>query len=142
MSNPAKPTPNLQSFPRNTAPTPKSVTFPKSPVTFAEIRNNDLLPAMTPLFAATGQASPVAMQAADVQTMRLHDVVTALELQRQKLETDALEILAGSGLDVTAWTAVAQAIRAGLPCNLPPASQDALVKKGVLKVQLAFGAVA
>lgn len=103
---------------------------------------NDLLPAMTPLFAATGQASPVAMQAADVQTMRLHDVVTALELQRQKLETDALAILAGSGLDVTAWTAVAQAIRAGLPCNLPPASQDALVKKGVLKVQLAFGAVA
>lgn len=29
----------LQSQPRNPAPSPRSVTFPKSPVTFAEIRN-------------------------------------------------------------------------------------------------------
>ena len=31
-------TPFLQSQPRNPAPSPRSVTFPKSPVTFAEMR--------------------------------------------------------------------------------------------------------
>ena len=38
--DPAKPTLNLQSSSRNPAPTPQSVTLPKSPVTFAEMRTH------------------------------------------------------------------------------------------------------
>jgi len=72
--------------------------------------------------------------------LSLHDLGMDLAARRHQWEQGAATVLEGSGMTVTEWIPLAKAILAGGNPSIDGATQDALVKKGVLKVKLAFGA--
>ena len=100
---------------------------------------NEDLPLLNPLFTAIGAAQPNTLQLNDVAEKSLHDLVLDVDVIRYQREQTAQTALAGSGLDMAAWRVLAKGIRAGAAVSLAAASQQVLVDKGVLKVQLAFG---
>ncbi len=100
---------------------------------------NGLLPLLAPLFMAAGQATVPQLQVAAAGAMSLHDLQSDLLLRQQKLKSDAQELLEGVAFTLDQWLDLADAIRSGKTCSLPAAAQEELVKRGVLKVQLAFG---
>jgi hypothetical protein len=100
---------------------------------------NDQLPLLNPLYVATGKGPVATLQLADVEDLSLHDLGTELALREQQFSDLACSALEGTGLTVDQWREVAKSVRKGVPCHLDPVAQDQLVKRGVLKVQLAFG---
>jgi len=101
---------------------------------------NELRPALEPLYAAAGATAPVHVAVDQIATLSLHDLGMDLAARRHQWEQGAATVLEGSGMTVTEWIPLAKAILAGGNPSIDGATQDALVKKGVLKVKLAFGA--
>jgi hypothetical protein len=101
---------------------------------------NELRPALEPLYAAAGATAPVHVAVDQIATLSLHDLGMDLAARRHQWEQGAATVLEGSGMTVTEWIPLAEAILVGDNPSIDGATQDTLVKKGVLKVKLAFGA--
>lgn len=97
-------------------------------------------PILTPLFVACNEDAPEAVALTAVSSLSLHDLQITLDARRTQWENKAAQLLSGTGLDYAAWQSVASAIAAGKNPVLNPPLQEALVNKGILKMQLYFGA--
>jgi hypothetical protein len=102
--------------------------------------NTQYVPALTPLFVACKEAAPEPVALSAVSTLSLHDLQMTLDVRSTHWENKATLLLSGTELDYTAWQALAKAIAEGKSPTLEPSVQEALVKKGILKMQLYFGA--
>jgi hypothetical protein len=101
--------------------------------------NEHYAPILTPLFVACNEDAPEAVALTAVSALSLHDLQITLDARRTQWENKAAQLLSGTGLDYDAWQSVASAIAAGKSPVLEPLVQEALVNKGILKMQLYFG---
>lgn len=101
--------------------------------------NDDYLPVLTPLFISCKDAAPQAIALHNVSMLSLHDLLVTADAQRFQWENKATQLLSDTGLDFTAWQTVAKAIAEGKTPILSSSEQNALVSKGILKMQLYFG---
>jgi len=101
--------------------------------------NEQYVPVLTPLFIACKESAPHPVQPTKVAKLSLHDLQKTLDAQRMQWEKRAIQLLNGTGLDYSSWQQLAAAIDAGNNPTLAPAVQEALVSKGILKMQLYFG---
>ncbi|WP_079444725.1 hypothetical protein [Pseudomonas veronii] len=101
--------------------------------------NEQYVPVLMPLFFACKEPSPEPVQLAKVAQLSLHDLQMTLDAQRMQWEKRASQLLNGTGLDYASWQQLATAIDAGNNPMLTNAVQEALVGKGILKMQLYFG---
>ena len=74
-----------------------------------------------------------------VSALSLHDLQVTLDAQRSQWESKATQLLSGTGLDYSSWQTLATSIAGGQNPPLSPSVQEALVTKGILKMQLSFG---
>ncbi len=101
---------------------------------------NELRPALEPLYAAADELAPVHLGVEQISALSLHDLGLDLAARRHQWEQGAAPVLSGTGMAVSEWVPLAMAILTGASPTIDAATQDALVKKGILKVKLAFGA--
>jgi hypothetical protein len=101
--------------------------------------NEQYLPVLTPLFVACKEDAPQALALNGVSAFSLHELQMMLDARRSQWENKASQLLNGTGLDYAAWQSVASAIAEGKNPMLTPSVQEALVNKGILKMQLYFG---
>lgn len=102
---------------------------------------NALLPqTLAPLFAACHIDPPLPLRIDQIKDLSLLDLQMQLDAQTTKWEGQANQLLADTGLDVAAWNTLALAIADARSASIDAATQDRLVAKGILKVQLTFGA--
>jgi hypothetical protein len=102
--------------------------------------NSKYIPVLTPLFVASKEAAPEPVALSAVSTLSLHDLLMTLDVRRTQWEDKATQLLSGTGLDYADWQLLAKAISEGKSPTLAPSVQEALVNKGILKMQLYFGA--
>ena len=100
---------------------------------------NELRPALEPLYAAAGVSAPIHLGVDQISALSLHDLGLDLAARRHLWEQGAAPVLSGTGMDVSEWVPLAKAILTNASPTIDAATQDALVKKGILKVKLAFG---
>lgn len=103
---------------------------------------NELRPALEPLYAAAGAPAPVHLHVDQIGTLSLHDLGLELAARRHQWEQGAAHVLESTGMVVNEWIPFAKEILAGASPVIDGLTQDALVKKGILRVKLAFGASA
>jgi hypothetical protein len=101
--------------------------------------NEQYLSVLTPLLLACRKPAPQPIRLDEIQPLSLHDVQIKLDAQCLQWEKQANQLLDGTGLDFNAWRKLAAAITAGENPMLDPATQDCLISKGILKMQLSFG---
>lgn len=101
--------------------------------------NEQYVPVLTPLFVACKEDAPEAIALSAVSALSLHDLQMTLDARRTYWENKATQLLHGTGLDYAAWQPLASTIAQGNNPTLVPSVQEALVKKGILKMQLYFG---
>lgn len=101
--------------------------------------NEQYLPVLSPLFLACKKPAPHAIRLDEIQPLSLHDAQMKLDAQCLQWEKLANQLLAGTGLEFDAWRKLAATIAAGGNPGLDPATQDCLVTRGILKMQLSFG---
>ena len=101
--------------------------------------NEHYLPVLQPLFLACHEEIPRAIHKHDVAGLSLLDLQIMLDARRMQWENKATQLLAGSGLDFAGWQALASAIAEGRKPALSTTVQEALLAKGILKMQLYFG---
>src|SRR5207245_197765 len=107
--------------------------------TLVSALNEQYAPMLTPLFVACKEAAPEAVALPAVSALSLHDLQMTLDARRTQWENKAAQLLSGTGLDYAAWQQLASAIAEGKNPTLAPSVQEALVNKGILKMQLYFG---
>ena len=101
--------------------------------------NSDLRPLIEPLFAACHESPPSPLQTTDIENLSLHDMHVSLDIQQQQWEKKASALLAGSTIDLGRWREIATNILSEKQPDLSPSEQQALVDKGILRVQITFG---
>lgn len=107
--------------------------------TLVSALNEQYAPVLKPLFVACKEPAPEAIALTAMSALSLHDLQITLDARRTQWESKAAQLLRGSGLDYAAWQQLASAIAEGKNPSLAPAVQEALVNKGILKMQLYFG---
>lgn len=107
--------------------------------TLVSVLNEQYGPVLTPLFVACNEAAPEAVTLSSVSALSLHDLQITLDARRTQWENKATQLLSGTGLNYAAWQQLASAITEGKNPTLAPSVQEALVNKGILKMQLYFG---
>lgn len=106
-----------------------------------EINELRLAP-LVPLFCSCKQPLPESVQIDQIKDLCLHETQIYLDAYIQKWDKKASDLLNGTGLDVNAWREVAASIAKGINPALDANTQDSLVSKGILKIQLSFGGMA
>lgn len=101
--------------------------------------NEQYVPVLKPLFVACKEDAPEAIALNAVSALSLHDLQMTLDARRSQWENKATQLLHGTGLDYSGWQPLANAIAQGNSPTLAPSVQEALVNKGILKMQLYFG---
>lgn len=101
--------------------------------------NEHYAPVIRPLFIACKEPAPQAVSLTSVSALSLHDLQVTLDAQRSQWESKATQLLSGTGLDYSSWQTLATSIANGQNPPLSPSVQEALVSKGILKMQLSFG---
>lgn len=69
----------------------------------------------------------------------LHNMQIELDALLLQWEKEVSVLLEGTGLDLPAWKTLARKIADGSNPELPPHTQQELVKRGILKMKLSFG---
>ncbi len=104
---------------------------------------NDRIPELlTPLFRACGQPAPEKINLNAVQALNLHDMQVTLDVRASQWQKQAEQLLQGTGLSVGGWYKIAEAIQSGKTPTMSADTQKMLVNKGILRIQVAFGAEA
>jgi len=94
---------------------------------------------LAPLFLACKESAPQAVRLEQIKPLSLHDTQMFLDAHVQKWETQANQLLTGTGMDVGAWRELAAVIASGGQPSIDAEVQERLVNKGILRIQLSFG---
>lgn len=104
--------------------------------------NTGLRPLINPLLKALGHPSIDPISENDVRGYSLHDLAVELDLRNQQWQSRAETLLQGTGISFSRWCEVAQSLIANQQPALSAQEQQALVDKGILRVQITFGEMA
>ena len=99
---------------------------------------NSWLPELKPLFTSQKQSEPVALTFNDVATLSVSELQLICDKTLSNWQNQGEQILESTGLTLTDWRSVYQALSQGQEPILTPAQQQALVDKGILKMRLTF----
>lgn len=105
---------------------------------WVEVNENYVAP-LVPLFEACKQPLPASISPDQIKGLSLHEMQIELDAYTRKWDKQASELLKGTGLDVNGWREVAASITKGINPPLDASTQDNLVNKGILRMQLSFG---
>ncbi len=101
--------------------------------------NTELRPLINPLLSAMGESKIDPITDKDVQGYTLHDLAVELDLRNQQWQHRAEALLQGTGIPFSRWCDIARSLLARQQPDLSAQEQQALVDKGILKVQITFG---
>ena len=104
--------------------------------------NTGLRPLINPLLMAKGQPKIEPVTEANVAGYTLHDLAVELDLRNQQWQQRAEALLEGTGISFSRWCEIAQSLNNKQQPTLSAQEQQALVDKGILRVQITFGGTA
>ena len=101
--------------------------------------NAGLRPWVSPLLTAVGESPIDAISNADTDDLSLHDLGVELDIRQQQWRTKAEAVLAGTGIGIDRWRVISLELLENRQPELSVEEQQAMVDKGILKVQVTFG---
>jgi len=101
--------------------------------------NTELRPLVNPLLHAMAEEKIEPLTEHDIQGYALHDLNVELDLRNQLWQNRAEALLQGTDINFSRWCEIAQALTQSQQPALTAKEQQALVDKGILRVQIAFG---
>lgn len=104
--------------------------------------NTGLRPLINPLLRAMGEVHIDPISESDIQGYSLHDLAVELDLRNQQWQGRAELLLQETGISFQRWCEISKALLANIQPSLSLEEQKALVDKGILQVQIAFGGTA
>lgn len=104
--------------------------------------NGGLRVIINPLFKACGEEPVPALPLSEVAELCLHDLNVETDLREAHWRERAERRLEGTGISLTRWWQIAEALLNRQQPVLSAAEQEQLVARGILRVQVAFGSEA
>jgi len=104
--------------------------------------NTALRPLINPLLKAMGHPLIDLISEKDIQGYSLHDLEVELDLRNQQWKSRAETLLQGTGLSFSRWCEIAKDLLANSQPSLSVEEQQALIDRGILRVQITFGSAA
>ena len=101
--------------------------------------NTGLRRVINPLLKALGQATIERITESDVAGYSLHDLAVEVDLRNQQWQRHAESLLQGTGISFPRWCDIARSLIDNQQPTLSSQEQQALVDKGILRVQITFG---
>jgi hypothetical protein len=99
---------------------------------------NIWLPILKPLFVSQQQAEPKEVLFSDVSTLSVSEFQFVCEKKLSDWQTQGEQLLSGTSLSLVDWQRIYQALTQNQEPQLTVEQQQALVKKGILKMRLTF----
>lgn len=103
------------------------------------IINDEYIAVLRPLFLSCNKPAPQDLMQKSFAATSLHNMQIELDALLLQWEKEVSVLLEGTGLDLPAWKTLARKIADGSNPELPPHTQQELVKRGILKMKLSFG---
>ncbi|MCG7584798.1 hypothetical protein [Photobacterium sp. OFAV2-7] len=104
-----------------------------------ESANTQLRPQIAPLMKAMNQPPVEVISLDHIKHLPLHELIVELDCRHQHWRDLAQSALSGTGITVERWSAIADELLARQQPTLSAEEQQALVNKGILKLQFTFG---
>lgn len=104
-----------------------------------ELTNQTLRPQVQPLFSALGLPEIAVISQSEFEKNSLSEMVLELDCRHKEWTKQAEQALAGTNISVQRWVEISRQILAQEQPDLSPDEQSKLVKKGIIKLQFAFG---
>lgn len=101
--------------------------------------NAELRPFLNPLLKAKGESIIEPLSISEFDSLSLHDYVVELDIRNITWQKRVEELLGDTGISVERWKEIASTLIAKRQPVISAHEQQALVEKGILKVQIAFG---
>ena len=104
-----------------------------------EAANGGLRRLVNPLFRATGSSEAPPLMVDAFEALSLHDLNVEIDLWLRRLAGRAEQALAGTGVGLDRWCAIAEDLFGGREPGMTSQERDGLVARGILAVRIGFG---